>query len=222
MFVPLRQVHRFSDIGYTHLPFVQQLPSGLPPPSVASAWDVHGWPACPPNPATASAPFGISDGFDFWQWTCSSNSSAVQHTPDVNVTVAGTPHKAPARGVIFSVVRRDSVPMLMQLLRSLYRHFFRNVYASAPADAAYPVVIFETDWTAREEKAVRQYVSNLQQKDGAAMTLRVQHVSWELPPWLEAKGDVPERTTCTPANSAIRLRHMNRFRSMQVHQLLAE
>ena len=51
MFVPLRQVHRFSDIGYTHLPFVQQLPSGLPPPSVASAWDVHGWPACPPNAA---------------------------------------------------------------------------------------------------------------------------------------------------------------------------
>ena len=34
MTVPLVQVHAFVDIGYKHAPFINQIPSGLPPPYI--------------------------------------------------------------------------------------------------------------------------------------------------------------------------------------------
>ena len=34
MVVPLSQVHGFIDIGYKHAPFINQIPTGLPPPGV--------------------------------------------------------------------------------------------------------------------------------------------------------------------------------------------
>jgi hypothetical protein len=228
MFVPLHQVHRFSDIAYSHLPFVQQAPIGLPSPSVASSWDKNGWPSCPALPSSADAPYGVSHNFNFWAWACASNTTAENGTTARSnlpgPTATGKRSHGPIRGVIFSVVRRETVPHLMQMLRSLER----NVFRADPAQefSGYPVVIFEFDWTNKEKQAVHDFVDSLRVGSSAAkddaIDLKIRHIDLEMPAALRARGDVPEQTTCTPAYSAIPLRSMNRFRAMRVHQLLSE
>ena len=180
-------IHRFSDIGYTHTPFVKQIASGLPLPGKISLKDLQ----------THLTAINVSMG---------QNETLVNETYNVTrggVTVALSGMSPRSQAVIFVTSKISRLALLRRMMASLEKYFNRRW--------KYPIVLFTDE---ELPLAVQQSLVA-----SSSSQLRFKKVSFDIPSFLE-KERIPERTTCSPHSSTVGYRHMCRFMSQQVHQLL--
>ena len=95
MLLSKNDIHSFSDVGYIHDPFVNQLPRGLPKPNA--------------NPLHA-------ENCNFYgEWRCNSSNVTTNFTSGTNFTTF--------RGVLFTFSKPGHERALLETIKSFYAHY---------------------------------------------------------------------------------------------------
>lgn len=128
LFVEESEVHQFTDIAYTHLPFIARNASGLPSP--------------------AQTLFSRAGG-SLHPGNCSANTSAGEHKPGHGGGGNGTCFSGRPSGVVYAVLNDEpgQLEKLLTTLSSLDTHFNDHFH--------YPVAIFAADLTYERRTAIR-------------------------------------------------------------------
>jgi len=115
--VPPEHVHRFSDVGYTHLPFAQQEATGLPSPGL-TLFDVEQ--GSNSTNSSSGSVLGVLPG--------RGNRMVSTRAPDAEVP--------PSKAALLTIIQGDNTTSLLAMLRSFDRHFNQRL------GYRYPAVIF--------------------------------------------------------------------------------
>lgn len=133
MMLPLKQVHRFSDVAYAHLPFVNQSTGGLPKPD--------------------SNPLSNQDCYYmYFNWVCGGVNGTHNATNSTFTTSWGTsvslakPVSVRPKAVIYTFAQTGRTALLAEMLVSV-RTNFNDIWE-------YPVVVFHQDLTEAEIESV--------------------------------------------------------------------
>jgi hypothetical protein len=135
MLLPVKYVHRFSDVAYAHLPFVNQTAGGLPKPDS--------------DPLSAQACY-----YMYFNWVCGRINGTHNATNSTFATSWGTsvslakPVKARPKAVIYTFAHSGRSHQLSEMLVSV-RTNFNDIWD-------YPVVVFHEDLTEAEISSVNK------------------------------------------------------------------
>lgn len=186
------QVHRFSDIAYTHLPFANQTTGGLPKPD--------------------SDPLSNQECYYmYFNWVCGGANGTANSTNTTFATSWGTsvslakPVSMRPKGVIYTFARSGRIHLLSDMLLSV-RANFNDIWE-------YPVVVFHQDLTDAEIKAATQaYGTGIVVRKVDILSASEQAVIERL--------NVPARHEC--GNTSIFQRALHKFLTIDVIEHLPE